>query len=433
MSTPTPSRELNSWKEIAGFLGVSVRTAQKWEAERGLPVRRLPGARGPVSVELGELEAWRDSTRPETEQAAHAQVLGQRPLRLAVLVLVVLAGSLGAYLAMNRKGPPALFRVELNAFIVSDEHGRELWRKVFKEPLYIDAYSGQPARTALRQMVQFDDLDGDGHVEVLFVHLPVVFSPEGSALHCFSDKGIEKWRFVPGRTVSTPSEVFAPPYGVTAYGVVPMGKDRARAIVFSSCHAEYYPDQVVLLSAKGEVLREYWHSGCLGTMEVADLDGDGRPEIYLGGVSNAYKQATLVVLGPDSFGGASVETENPAYQLQGFAPGNEIARILFPRTCINRKFEPFNGASRFVMRPDSLTVFVNEFVGEQRNAPVLYLLGKDLSLEGAEFEFQFRALHAELASTGQLDHSLSAAEEAQLRNIRYLPAGLSKGTSAKRR
>jgi hypothetical protein len=42
------------------------------------------------------------------------------------------------------------------------------------------------------------------------------------------------------------------------------------------------------------------------------------------------------------FGGASVE-ENPDYQLLGFPPGVEEARLLFPRTCIAKALnEPFN-------------------------------------------------------------------------------------------
>ena len=53
------ARELTSWKEIAAFLGVNVRTAQKWEEERHLPVRRLPGGRGRVAADVANLEAWK--------------------------------------------------------------------------------------------------------------------------------------------------------------------------------------------------------------------------------------------------------------------------------------------------------------------------------------------------------------------------------------
>lgn len=54
------SKELTSWKEIAQFLGVSVRSAQRYEAEMGLPVRRLRGDKGrAVAASVEDLVAWR--------------------------------------------------------------------------------------------------------------------------------------------------------------------------------------------------------------------------------------------------------------------------------------------------------------------------------------------------------------------------------------
>jgi excisionase family DNA binding protein len=53
------SRELSSWKEIASYLGVNVRTAQKWERDRGLPVRRMGGARSRVNADTASLDAWK--------------------------------------------------------------------------------------------------------------------------------------------------------------------------------------------------------------------------------------------------------------------------------------------------------------------------------------------------------------------------------------
>ena len=53
-------RQLTSWKEIAHHLGVNIRTAQRWERERGLPVRRVPGTRSRVNAEAASLDAWKD-------------------------------------------------------------------------------------------------------------------------------------------------------------------------------------------------------------------------------------------------------------------------------------------------------------------------------------------------------------------------------------
>lgn len=69
-SQPGQSRTVvSSWKEIAAHFGVTVRTVQIWEAERSLPVRRLPGIKGRVYAYLDELEAWAkgEFTQPGTE------------------------------------------------------------------------------------------------------------------------------------------------------------------------------------------------------------------------------------------------------------------------------------------------------------------------------------------------------------------------------
>jgi hypothetical protein len=52
-------RELTGWKEIADYLGVNLRTAQKWERLRGLPVRRRSGPRSRVSADAEAVNAWR--------------------------------------------------------------------------------------------------------------------------------------------------------------------------------------------------------------------------------------------------------------------------------------------------------------------------------------------------------------------------------------
>jgi Tol biopolymer transport system component len=54
-----PVARLDSWKEIAAYLGRGVRTVQRWEREERLPVHRLPHAkRGSVYAHRDELARW---------------------------------------------------------------------------------------------------------------------------------------------------------------------------------------------------------------------------------------------------------------------------------------------------------------------------------------------------------------------------------------
>ena len=62
---------LNSWKEIAEFLGRSVRTVQRWEARFGLPVRHRAGKRTSVFAIQSELDSWL-RTRSQFRAASHA-------------------------------------------------------------------------------------------------------------------------------------------------------------------------------------------------------------------------------------------------------------------------------------------------------------------------------------------------------------------------
>lgn len=50
---------LNSWKEIAAYMGRGVRTVQRWEQELGLPVRRPRGRERSAVIALKpDLDRW---------------------------------------------------------------------------------------------------------------------------------------------------------------------------------------------------------------------------------------------------------------------------------------------------------------------------------------------------------------------------------------
>jgi Tol biopolymer transport system component len=60
----SPEDRLDSWKEIATYLGRGIRTVQRWEREEGLPVHRLAHEkRGSIYARREELAAWWESRR----------------------------------------------------------------------------------------------------------------------------------------------------------------------------------------------------------------------------------------------------------------------------------------------------------------------------------------------------------------------------------
>jgi hypothetical protein len=71
MATVTAKASLlNTWKEIATYLGRGVRTAQRWE-EFGLPVRRMnPGPRASVLADAHDIDNWLRSSQIDAEKRA---------------------------------------------------------------------------------------------------------------------------------------------------------------------------------------------------------------------------------------------------------------------------------------------------------------------------------------------------------------------------
>ena len=53
------SKRLTTWKDIAGYIGRDARTARRYEAERSLPIHRMPGeSRSVVYAFTEELDGW---------------------------------------------------------------------------------------------------------------------------------------------------------------------------------------------------------------------------------------------------------------------------------------------------------------------------------------------------------------------------------------
>ncbi|HUI54142.1 MAG TPA: tetratricopeptide repeat protein [Bryobacteraceae bacterium] len=91
--TGPPGDVLDSWKAIAQYLNRDIRTLQRWESGRNLPVHRLPGGDRPSVYALkSELDAWRRGRDIATTE-------DDRPVRdtgvptVAVLPFLDLAGD----------------------------------------------------------------------------------------------------------------------------------------------------------------------------------------------------------------------------------------------------------------------------------------------------------------------------------------------------
>src|SRR4029077_17565952 len=85
---------LNSWKEVAAYLGRGVRTVQRWERELGLPVRRPRGKSRSAGIAFKpELARWLRQSAAECQLLAEPQIVpgapnGHRKLHDSTTILI---------------------------------------------------------------------------------------------------------------------------------------------------------------------------------------------------------------------------------------------------------------------------------------------------------------------------------------------------------
>lgn len=151
-----PDRRLSSWKEIAAYFGKDERTVKRWEATRGMPVRRLPrGSRSSVFAYPSELEAWLRGDPPESASESGTPSRWRAALlRVAAVFLLAVVGAGFASAVMPgmlaHTPPPAavaLYRQGVVDWNSRTEAGfdralDEFNRAIALDPGYAAAYAG---------------------------------------------------------------------------------------------------------------------------------------------------------------------------------------------------------------------------------------------------------------------------------------------------
>ncbi len=313
---------------------------------------------------------------------------------------------------------PQFGRVDGTVLRIMDARGKELWSKDFPAGFSTDWYY----QKGLESRVWFEDLEGKGHTSVLFLYLPAASSQaHSSTLICYSDRGKEEWRWTPGREL--PELAGSPAtFRTTALRVLKATGNRPPRIVVASIHDTWWPSQIAILDPNGKTISEYWHSGGLPYMVLADLQGDGKEEIVATGVANGYDhQATLVVLDPDRVFGASSEVR-PEFQIHGMGLAQERLRLLFPRSDLNRALFQFNLAMDPSFTHSDLRLTVAECITPlPPGCRIWYEFDKDFHLIAAYAGGdEFRSAHERFYQTGKNAHRLSPEEQAAFLKVRCL-------------
>ena len=462
-SSPAPNDAdvLDGWKNIADYLGKSVRTAQRWRQEFGMPVHRLGGREGEnVFAFRSELEAWRRqaswlSGLAAAEQEADRVRAGEpsalsegwRPYRRAwllggtgtILILAVLAYAGWAALERNatlRTQTPASIAVTdrqpARWIVVGDEFrfysaaGHLLWTYAPGPALHVGRYEGHTdpdsipppegqafAGTNHHTPVAIADFDRDGSREVLLVaHAIDAFIP--STLHCIDYTGRTRWTFQPEDHLVFGGEDYGPPTHLqwVAASVDARG---ASSIWVSAEHRTWFPTTVYRLDPSGRVLGRFGSNGRMSTIHFMPFEG--RQLVLLGGVNNERKTAAVAVLDAARFGGAA-PAEASAYRCDDCTPGQPDDYLVFPPTDVSGPVGGMPNVFDIAAHPSGEVVVavlqaMQSLPGDTQasNAITNYRLGTLFRVRAAEFYTQYVTVHDHFASVGRLDHRFDLQRE----------------------
>ncbi|MCL4524215.1 MAG: hypothetical protein M1453_10490 [Acidobacteria bacterium] len=452
-SNGTNHERLNGWKEIASFLGRGVRTAQRWEKELGLPVRRIHTGGGEVVFAMrGELDTWLAKSETQSSLTAdrdehdvrngNKEVLnsgnagaiseqgnGWKSVAWRAAAIMLLAGAtiaagwvwvwprINSAHAASRQ--PEDWRVENNALKVFNAQGEQLWEFRFKEAVDAPTY-GAGSRTP-SPPVKIVDLDGDGAPEVLALARSARLG--GNTFYCFEASGAVRFsrnsENVSG-AVRFGSEKFAPPFHPTRF-LVTADSGQRKSVWLVSVHNLNFPAVVQKLTPQGRVAGEYWSNGHIHLVKDAVLGG--RRVLLAGGMNNEHKTASLAVLDYENPSGSAPAVKDE-YQCKGCPAGTPLAFLLFPQMEISREFDarPFVREIR-IGDEDSFVITVlhagHTFESDKVEvlADALYELDAEFHLRAANSGDGYRDAHNRLEMMGRLKHRFGARDEAELFSV----------------
>jgi hypothetical protein len=425
LDRPAPDRRtLNGWKEIAGYLGKSVRSVQRWELTLQLPVHRIKTADGQtVYAHTDELDRWRQDldvvpedrppaplTPPEAfAESARVELIepsSRRRRRIPALLLAALtlfaSGALWGHRQARSADLPTEFRVVGNRLQALTSEGVELWSHDFGRDV-------MPPSESARMAPFVVDLDDDGEMEVLALirsALPGRQPMMSDGVFCFRANGELRWTAVPGETLWFDGQSYGAPWLVEDIALSQTGPDRRIWIALT--HNTWWPSYVLEIAPDGRTAVKYVQPGRIASLAHWVTPAGGI--LAIGGTINSNDRATLVLL-HDGDPPASFPGPPDGYLACSRCPTAQPRKVI--QFGVSEVAGLFTNHVPYVMalsvRGNVLRADVNE--APLKGARAIATLSPNLALTTMSYGDAFWRLHRDLEEAGRLHHAFESCPE----------------------
>ena len=313
---------------------------------------------------------------------------------------------------------PTFAQIENNVLSVYNKHGEVLWKKsVFGLP---DVTSAIRLIGEKKRFVLVDDLDGDDQNEVLLTGTSSSPSVAADTLYCFNSNGKLRWKRGVGQVIIFGKMTFtAHSNWKIADFFVFTNDDSEKSHLFVLVRADpYFSTKLFEIDPRdGSELQSYWHAGYLNTWLLHDIDLDGKKEILLGGMNNAYRRACLAVLDPSNIQGYGPMTPDFAPKKIPKAP--EKYYLLFPATELTEilgRF-PYNHVNALILNNDgTIIVRTGELTEHMGGEGILYTVFPGMKVKVAVGSDTYIKVYEQLEEEGKVHEPLTPSYWEKLKN-----------------
>lgn len=300
------SDRLSGWEEIARHLRRSVRSAQRWERELGMPVEHVRTLHGVVvQASRAALDTWLEKYSPsalqhandEEENGQHVASLKSRgrSFRHSTVwvgaMVAVIAASAFAYTSFRQVSLPddqALF-LSGRVLEVRERNGRLAWSHRFDRDVTLRATDDSTG-------VMSVDLDDDGWPDwVVSLRFSQSATSVNDVLYAFNSTGNVMWTVdVKERQLTCGGETFRGPWSIDAVAASAAPDGRRVWVAFN--HHTWWPSFVIEVTPDRRQVMRYVQSGWV--LGLTEWQTDQGAVLAAGGVLNEHRLASVVVVDP---------------------------------------------------------------------------------------------------------------------------------------